>query len=88
MSAQSPIDQIAQRVERLLARHDEILRANALLHEQVASLAQERDALLARFAAARMRLDAVLERLPAELSQDVFDNNSPPAASTTSSHAR
>jgi cell division protein ZapB len=88
MSVQSPIDQIAERVERLLARHEEIQRANELLREQVAALAQERDALLARFATARMRLDAVLERLPAQLPHDVFDGSTPPAAQTRSGHPR
>jgi hypothetical protein len=70
MSDTSPIDQIAERVERLLARHEEVLRVNARLQDQVAALVQERDALLARFAEARLRLDAVLERLPADLPHD------------------
>ena len=80
MSDPSPIDQIAVRVERLLARHEEVLRANARLQDQVSALAQERDALLARFAEARLRLDAVLERLPAEPPHD--DATPPPAPSS------
>jgi cell division protein ZapB len=79
MSDPSPIDQIAVRVERLLARHEEVLRANARLQDQVSALAQERDALLARFAEARLRLDAVLERLPAEPPHDDAAPSSPPA---------
>lgn len=71
MSDPSPIDQIAERVERLLARHDEVLRANAQLQDQVTALAHERDALLARFAEARVRLDAVLQRLPADPPHDI-----------------
>ncbi|MEJ8856457.1 DUF904 domain-containing protein [Variovorax robiniae] len=66
MPAPSPIDQIAERVERLLVRHEEVQRTNALLQEQVESLTRERDALKARLAAARTRIDAMLERLPEE----------------------
>jgi cell division protein ZapB len=70
MSAPSPLDQIAERVERLLVRHEEIQRTNALLQEQVEALTRERDALKSRLAAARTRIDAVLERLPVEPPQD------------------
>lgn len=80
MSDPSPIDQIAERVERLLARHEEVLRANAQLQDQVAALAHERDALLARFAEARVRLDAVLQRLPADPPQDGASTPADPAA--------
>lgn len=66
MSAASPIDQIAERVERLLVRHEEVQRTNALLQEQVEVLTRERDALKSRLAAARTRIDALLDRLPAE----------------------
>jgi len=66
MSAASPIDQIAERVERLLLRHEEVLRTNALLQEQVELLTRERDGLKSRLAAARTRIDAMLERLPAD----------------------
>lgn len=66
MSAASPIDQIAERVERLLVRHEEVQRTNALLQEQVDVLTRERDALKSRLAAARTRIDALLERLPAD----------------------
>ncbi len=59
-----PIDLIAERVERLLLRHAELERTNALLAEQVAALAQERDSLKSRLGAARSRVDALLERLP------------------------
>ena len=66
MSASSPIDQIAERVERLLVRHEEVQRTNALLQEQVDALTRERDALKSRLAAARTRIDAMLDRLPAD----------------------
>ncbi len=64
MSNQTHIDQIAERVERLLVRHAELKRTNALLEAQVTSLAQERDSLKSRLSAARARVDALLDRLP------------------------
>ena len=64
MSNQTQIDQIAERVERLLLRHEELQRTNALLSEQVNVLTQERDSLRSRLSAARARVDALLERLP------------------------
>lgn len=65
MATPSPTDQIADRVERLLLRHAELQRTNALLADQVAALTQERDSLKSRLSAARARVDALLERLPA-----------------------
>ena len=64
MTSQTSLDPIAERVERLLVRHEELQRANALLAEQVASLTQERDSLRSRLSAARARVDALIERLP------------------------
>ena len=65
MATPSPTDQIAERVERLLMRHAELQRTNRLLTEQVSALTQERDSLKSRLSAARARVDALLERLPA-----------------------
>ena len=64
MSNQTQIDQIAERVERLLLRYEELQRTNVLLSEQVHVLTQERDSLRSRLSAARARVDALLERLP------------------------
>lgn len=64
MSAPSPLDLISDRVERLLLRHEELQRTNALLADQVAALTQERDSLRSRLSAARARVDALIERLP------------------------
>ena len=64
MSNQSHIDQIAERIERLLVRHGELQRTNALLAKQVETLTQERDSLKSRLGAARARVDALIERLP------------------------
>ena len=61
------IDQIAERVDRLLLRYEELLRANALLNAEVETLVHERDSLKSRLSAARLRVETLLERLP-ELS--------------------
>lgn len=75
MSVLSPIDQIAERVERLLVRYEEVQRTNALLRQQVEVLTHERDALHARLVAARTRVDALLQRLPAEGSHFPQDSS-------------
>jgi uncharacterized protein (TIGR02449 family) len=67
MSNPSQIDQLSERVERLLLRYGEVQRTNALLNKQVETLAQERDSLKSRLSAARSRVDALLERLPENL---------------------
>ncbi|MDE2418114.1 MAG: DUF904 domain-containing protein [Burkholderiales bacterium] len=64
MSNQTQIDQINERVERLLVRYAELQRTNALLSSQVDALTHERDSLKSRLSAARARVDALLERLP------------------------
>jgi hypothetical protein len=68
MDSAPQIEQIAERVERLLVRHEELQRTNALLAEQVVVLTHERDSLKSRLAAARSRVDALLERLPTAAS--------------------
>lgn len=62
LSAQ--IDAVIERTERLLLRHEELTRTNALLQEQLDVLTHERDTLKSRLAAARSRIDALIERLP------------------------
>ena len=64
MSQTPLIDQIAERVERLLLRHEELQRTNALLSSQVQELTHERDLLKSRLGAARHRIDALIDRLP------------------------
>ena len=64
MQQQSPTEQIAERVERLLVRYEEIQRTNALLESQVQALTLERDSFKSRLGAARARIDALLDRLP------------------------
>lgn len=60
------IEQLAERVERLLLRHDELKRTNALLQQRLDVLTSERDSLKSRLAAARARIDVLIDRLPAE----------------------
>lgn len=62
----SKIEELADRVERLLLRHAELRRTNALLEQQVAAVTHERDNLRSRLNAARSRIDALLERLPTD----------------------
>ena len=66
MSQTPLIDHIAQRVEHLLLRHEELQRTNALLTAQVEQLTQERDLMKSRLGAARHRIDALIDRLPQE----------------------
>ena len=68
MAASSLLEQLAERVERLLLRHGELQRTNTLLHEQIEQLTRERDNLKSRLGAARNRIDALLDRLPQEAS--------------------
>lgn len=60
----SRIDELTDRIERLLLRHEELRRTNALLHQQLTVTLQERDSLRARLSAARSRIDALIDKLP------------------------
>lgn len=62
----SKTQELADRVERLLLRHEELKRTNVLLEQQLAGLTHERDNLRSRLNAARSRIDALLERLPTD----------------------
>jgi len=70
MATNDLIDHIAERVEHLLLRHEELQRTNALLSQQVLALTQERDQLKSRLSAARARVDALIDRLPAASSSE------------------
>ena len=61
----SKLEDLAERVERLVLRHEELKRTNTLLEQQVEALGSERDSLRSRLSAARARIDVLLERLPA-----------------------
>ncbi len=58
-------DALTERIERLLVRHEESRRTVGLLERQVSELTAERDSLQSRLQAASLRIDAVLQRLPA-----------------------
>jgi len=60
------LEDLAERVDRLVLRHQELKRSSALIEQQLVAVTAERDSLRSRLAAARARIDALLERLPAE----------------------
>ncbi len=60
-SVMSTIEELADRVERLLLRHEELQRTNALLPTQLAAVTNERDNLRSRLNAARSRIDGLLD---------------------------
>ena len=62
----SRLPDLAERIERLVLRHEEVQRTNALLEQQLHTTESERDSLKSRLAAARARIDALLERIPVE----------------------
>ena len=64
MNSPQLVDQIAERIERLLLRQEQLHHSNSVLSAQVEALTQERDSLKSRLNAARARVDALLDRLP------------------------
>ncbi|KQW36242.1 cell division protein ZapB [Rhizobacter sp. Root404] len=73
----SKIEELADRVERLLLRHAELQRTSTLLEQQLATVTHERDNLRSRLNAARSRIDALLERLPVEAAPASTGNDTP-----------
>ena len=57
---------LAERVDRLVLRHEELKRTSVLMEQQLQAVTAERDSLKSRLSAARARIDALLARLPAE----------------------
>ena len=55
---------LAERVDRLVLRHQELKRTSQLMEQQLQAVSAERDSLKSRLAAARARIDALLARLP------------------------
>lgn len=60
------LQDLADRVERLVLRHEELKRTSELMQQQLAALSAERDSLRSRLSAARSRIDTLLSRLPAQ----------------------
>lgn len=72
----STLQDLSDRVERLLRQHDELKRTNLLLEQQLATLIRERDLLRTRLDTARVRIDGLMQKAaaaPAVLSQDTRD---------------
>lgn len=61
----STLDDLADRIERLVLRYEELQRTHALALDQIQQLTAERDSLKSRLSAARHRIDALLDRIPA-----------------------
>ena len=58
------LEVLLEKVDRLVLRHHELKRTHLLVEQQLTAMTAERDALRARLAAARARVDALLVRLP------------------------
>jgi len=67
------IEDLAERVDRLVLRHQELKRTSALIEQQLSAVTAERDSLRSRLAAARARIDALLERLPSQAPPALAD---------------
>ena len=78
----SRIDELTDRIERLLLRHEELRRTNALLTQQVHVVTQERESLKARLGAARARIDALLDKLPLPAAETASPGGDPAATDT------
>jgi hypothetical protein len=70
---------LADRVERILIRYEELKRTKALLEERLDLVTTERDSLRSRLFAARSRIDSLLDRLPPNTSLP----STPPELTTT-----
>jgi len=77
------IEELADRVERLLLRHEELQRTNALLGAQLGAVTNERDNLRSRLNAAKSRIDVLLQRLPGDPEGDGVDGAAVDAAKTS-----
>mgnify|MGYP003471893251 CR=1 FL=1 len=64
------LEDLAERVDRLVLRHQELKRTSALIERQLLAVSAERDSLRSRLNAARNRIDALLTRLPADPPAD------------------
>ncbi|MFN9279693.1 MAG: DUF904 domain-containing protein [Betaproteobacteria bacterium] len=74
------LQQLAERVERLLLRHEELQRTNELLLRQVESLGAERDNLKSRLSAARTRIDHLIDKLPQQAAQTAAQGDGSPSS--------
>lgn len=68
MATHEQLEQLTQRVERLLLRHEELQRSYALLQDELDVCHRDRDLLKMRLSAAKQRMDALISGLPQPLS--------------------
>ena len=69
------LDDLAERIDRLVLRHQELKRTSTLIEQQLVAVTTERDSLRSRLAAARSRIDALLQRLPSETTKKIDQEN-------------
>jgi chromosome segregation ATPase len=72
IAAMPQLNDLAERVERLLLRHEELKRTNVLLEQELQAVLAERDSLRSRLNAARARIDVLIERLPPMQGADAW----------------
>jgi cell division protein ZapB len=70
------LEDLADRVERLLLRYEETKRTNVLLEQQLAAVLADRDHLRTRLSAARSRIDDLIDRLPIDAIEPNPSNES------------
>ena len=88
LAPMSRLPDLAERIERLLLRHEEQKRTNTLLEQQLRTVTDERDNLRSRLAAARARIDALIDRLPAsDGAADDTDKNAGSADNSRSAQS-
>lgn len=69
MATHEQLEQLTLRVERLLLRHEELQRSNALLQDELDACHRDRDLLKMRLSAAKQRIDALIAGLPQPVSE-------------------
>ncbi len=82
------LEDLAERVDRLVLRHQELKRTTALIAQQLQTVSGERDSLRSRLAAARARVDALLERLPSDDGRDTAAASAASNVATVSTAAQ
>lgn len=78
---------LLDRLDRLLLRYEEAQRRQALLESQVEALSLERDSLRSRLAAARGRIDALLDRIPPDAAGPSVPTEDEPASAVATTVA-
>lgn len=66
MTTPSPFDSVADRVELLLAKYEELLCAHHLLHAQLRDAIHERDSLQVHLQAAHAKINTLAAQMPTD----------------------